>query len=96
VPLACWAGVLPWQGRCRNPRRRPRVAPGHLCPRRPLRTDWRHCTARPPKTDDEHAAKALADAIERVAVLQAQEVQEIGMARFDPARHFRALAARPC
>lgn len=49
-----------------------------------------------PETDDEHAAKALADAIERVAVLQAQEVQEIGMARFDPARHFRALAARPC
>lgn len=49
-----------------------------------------------PETDDDRVAKALADAIEQVAVLQAQEVQEIGRTRFDPARHFRTLAARPC
>jgi glycosyltransferase involved in cell wall biosynthesis len=49
-----------------------------------------------PKADDERAANALADAIEQVAALPAQEVQEIGLARFDPNRHFRTLAARPC
>lgn len=49
-----------------------------------------------PGTDDERAEKALADAIEQAAVLRAREVQEIGMARFDPIRHFRTLAARPC
>ncbi|GDY31376.1 glycosyltransferase, partial [Gandjariella thermophila] len=46
--------------------------------------------------DDEIAAKALADAIEQVTPLRAAEVQEIGLARFDPVRHFQALAARPC
>jgi glycosyltransferase involved in cell wall biosynthesis len=49
-----------------------------------------------PEAGDEHAAKALADAIEQVAALRAYDVQEIGLARFDPVRHFRALAARPC
>lgn len=42
------------------------------------------------------AAKALADATEQVTHLKATEVQEIGLARFDPARHFQALATRPC
>ena len=49
-----------------------------------------------PETDDERAVKALADAIEQAAVLRAREVQEIGMVRFDPVRHFRTLAALPC
>jgi hypothetical protein len=31
-----------------------------------------------------------------VTLLGAAEVQEIGLARFDPVRHFQALAARPC
>lgn len=46
--------------------------------------------------DDEIVAKALADAIEQMEPARAAEVQEIGFARFDPARHFRALATRPC
>ncbi len=49
-----------------------------------------------PAADDMAAARALADAIEQVASLRAREVREIGMARFDPARHFRVLASRPC
>jgi glycosyltransferase involved in cell wall biosynthesis len=49
-----------------------------------------------PTADDDVAAKALADAIERAAILRAQDVQGIGLARFDPARHFRALSTRPC
>jgi glycosyltransferase involved in cell wall biosynthesis len=49
-----------------------------------------------PSTDDILAARALADAIEQVASLRAQEVREIGMARFDAAHHFRVLASRPC
>lgn len=49
-----------------------------------------------PETDDDRAAQALADVTESVATLRASEVQEIGLARFDPVRHFRTLAARPC
>lgn len=41
------------------------------------------------------ALYALAEAIERAATLRAAAVQEIGMIRFDPARHFLALASRP-
>ena len=48
-----------------------------------------------PEDSDEEAAAALAAAIERAATLRAAAVQEIGMARFDPARHFAVLAARP-
>jgi glycosyltransferase involved in cell wall biosynthesis len=48
-----------------------------------------------PPASDEAAAAALAEAIEQAATLRAASVQEIGFARFDPERHFRALAARP-
>lgn len=48
------------------------------------------------EADDEIAAKALAEAIEQVTPLRAREVQETGLSRFDPVRHFQALATRPC
>jgi len=50
-------------------------------------------TLRPEASDDE-AASALAEAIEQVALLKPTSVQEIGQVRFDPARHFQALASR--
>jgi glycosyltransferase involved in cell wall biosynthesis len=46
--------------------------------------------------DDEAAARALADAIMRTEELSPASVQDIGLDRFDPARHFAALATRPC
>ncbi|MFD7917741.1 glycosyltransferase [Streptomyces sp. NPDC059740] len=46
-----------------------------------------------PEQDDEAASTALAGAIEEAVSLDARRVQEIGLARFDPARHFKALAA---
>lgn len=49
-----------------------------------------------PATDDDTAAKALAETIDNALALDHAQVQDIGMARFDPARHFHALAARPC
>lgn len=49
-----------------------------------------------PDDDDDTAAKELADAIEQVTPLRAGAVQEIGLTRFNPTRHFRALAKRPC
>ncbi|WP_053648617.1 glycosyltransferase [Streptomyces sp. XY431] len=49
-----------------------------------------------PEHDDEDAALALATAIERCLELDAPTVQDIGLSRFDPERHFRALATRPC
>ncbi|MET7673241.1 glycosyltransferase [Streptomyces seoulensis] len=48
-----------------------------------------------PVVDDETAAELLARAIEKAEDLKYAEVQEIGMDRFDPARHFRAMASRP-
>jgi glycosyltransferase involved in cell wall biosynthesis len=45
--------------------------------------------------DEDQAAELLAEAIERAAALPATTVQEIGLSRFDPQRHFVALAARP-
>ncbi|MEV6602809.1 glycosyltransferase [Kutzneria sp. NPDC051319] len=42
--------------------------------------------------DDESAAAALADAISTAIQLEPRAVQEIGLARFDPAEHFRVLA----
>ncbi|GAA3160035.1 hypothetical protein GCM10010451_04820 [Streptomyces virens] len=47
----------------------------------------------PPEADDETASQALAEAIQRAARLDHAEVQEIGKRRFDPTRHFEALAA---
>lgn len=47
----------------------------------------------PPQADDETAAQALAEAIERAATLKHTEVQAIGRHRFDPKRHFEAMAA---
>lgn len=49
-----------------------------------------------PAAGDETAAVHLAEAIERASDLRHTEVQEIGMGRFDPARHFRAMASPPC
>lgn len=51
-------------------------------------------TVDPARTDDQ-AAEALAAAIEVAVGIKAITVQEIGMARFDPVRHFQALASRP-
>ena len=48
-----------------------------------------------PVVDDETAAELFARAIEKAEDLKYAEVQEIGMDRFDPARHFRAMASRP-
>lgn len=45
--------------------------------------------------DDDQAAKSLAEAIARAATMPASTVQEIGLNRFDPQRHFTVLAARP-
>jgi hypothetical protein len=47
-----------------------------------------------PQASDGEAASALAEAIEEVALLKPASVQEIGQARFDPVRHFQALASR--
>ena len=47
-----------------------------------------------PEADDEAAALALATAIEDAARLKHAEVQELGLLRFDPRRHFQALSTR--
>jgi glycosyltransferase involved in cell wall biosynthesis len=49
-----------------------------------------------PDEDDEVAALRLANAIQQAEVLDHRQVQEIGQHRFDPARHFNAMASRPC
>lgn len=49
-----------------------------------------------PSEDDETAAHALAGAIARAEECDHQQVQAAGMRRFDPARHFQAMATRPC
>ncbi len=43
---------------------------------------------------DERAAEELAEAVLAAEKLAAQDVQRIGLARFDPVRHFTALAGR--
>ena len=47
-----------------------------------------------PLDSDDGAATAVAAAIEQASTLRATAVQEIGMTRFEPARHFLALASR--
>ncbi|MEW1655994.1 hypothetical protein [Streptomyces sp. NPDC093707] len=47
-------------------------------------------------TGSETAAHQLAQAIERAESLDHQQVQEIGLHRFDPTRHFTALATPSC
>lgn len=47
-----------------------------------------------PDEDDDTAARSLARAIEQTEGLDHTEVQSIGMQRFDPARHFQAMAGR--
>jgi hypothetical protein len=49
-----------------------------------------------PREDDEAAARRLADAIAQAEALDHRQVQTLGMQRFDPARHFLAMAARSC
>ena len=49
-----------------------------------------------PDEDDEAAAHLLACAIEKAEDLDHGQVQEIGLRRFDPARHFSAVAGRSC
>jgi glycosyltransferase involved in cell wall biosynthesis len=51
-------------------------------------------TVVPPEADDETASQALAEAIERATALDHAEVQAVGQHRFDPTRHFEAMAAR--
>ncbi|MER5849330.1 glycosyltransferase [Streptomyces sp. NPDC002012] len=53
-------------------------------------------TVADPDEDDETAARLLALAAEQAEDLNHTQVQEIGMGRFDPARHFKAISARPC
>lgn len=47
-----------------------------------------------PAADDEAAAQELAGAIEAAMILKPRDVREIGLHRFDPESHFRALARR--
>ncbi|GAA0422037.1 glycosyltransferase [Streptomyces luteireticuli] len=47
-----------------------------------------------PEEEDEAAARDLAVAIEESLTLNHAQVQQIGQQRFDPVRHFEALAAR--
>jgi glycosyltransferase involved in cell wall biosynthesis len=47
-----------------------------------------------PDMDDETATQALAQAIEGAASLNHSDVQAEGQRRFDPVRHFEAMAAR--
>lgn len=49
-----------------------------------------------PDEDDEAVAHRLARAIEQAEDLDHRQVQDIGQHRFDPARHFSAMAARSC
>ncbi|MFJ9180873.1 glycosyltransferase [Streptomyces sp. NPDC102360] len=51
-------------------------------------------TVADPSTDDETASELLALTIEQAESLKHTDAQEIGMHRFDAARHFTALAAR--
>jgi len=45
-----------------------------------------------PDADDEATAHALARVTDHAATLRAPDVQDIGVSRFDPERHFHALA----
>lgn len=49
-----------------------------------------------PLEDDETAARRLADEIQQAEDLDHRRVQAIGMQRFDPVRHFQAMATRSC
>jgi hypothetical protein len=53
-------------------------------------------TTLPPDLDDETAARALAEAIIHTEELDPAHVQKVGQQRFDPQRHFEALASRSC
>lgn len=53
-------------------------------------------TEQDPVVDDTAAARALAATIEQATQLSAREVQESGLARFEPTEHFRALATPRC
>src|SRR5262249_23169162 len=65
------------------------------CPDAPLCPGTGRVALADQTADDTDAAIALASVIELAGALPAATVQEIGMARFDPVRHFQALAARP-
>ncbi len=53
-------------------------------------------TVADPAEDDETAAELLAVAIEQAQDLNHKEVQETGMHRFDPTRHFTVMSTRSC
>ena len=57
--------------------------------------DTGHVALIDPAADDTDAAMALASTIDAATALSAARVQDIGMERFDPVRHFLALASRP-
>jgi glycosyltransferase involved in cell wall biosynthesis len=64
------------------------------CPQAALCDDTGAVATVAPEADDSQAAFALAEAIAHAAMLKAAHVQEVGQARFDPVRHFQALASR--
>lgn len=47
----------------------------------------------PQDADEDEAVTRLADAILEAEQLDARQVQDVGLARFDPAQHFRVLAS---
>lgn len=49
-----------------------------------------------PGEDDQTAVAALVEAVTAASKLTPRIVQEIGLERFDPQKHFEALASRPC
>lgn len=49
-----------------------------------------------PGEDDPTAVAVLVEAVTAARKLRARIVQEIGLERFDPQKHFEALASRPC
>lgn len=53
-------------------------------------------TVADPDENDETVAQRLALAIEQAETLDHRQVQEIGQHRFDPARHFLAMASPSC
>jgi hypothetical protein len=48
-----------------------------------------------PAAGDLDAAAALAHAVDRTDALPSDDVQKVGLVRFDPFEHFRTLAGRP-
>jgi glycosyltransferase involved in cell wall biosynthesis len=65
------------------------------CPEAALCDRTGAVTLADPAVSDEQAVEQLAAAIQRAAAPDPEEVQRIGLDRFDPFRHFTALAGLP-